>query len=253
MDAVTYNDCHLNKNNGSTRLLVCNLYLCAHIFLHRLHGIQFYLLFMCFLLSNSLRLLNKKEGNRIMPLVRQPAHMACMTVHSKPSWSLTYEPFVATPPAISLPYATGEKEMKFNRTATMWNLRAVAHVPAFVNAFPSVPMCFYAFVCFSIKKCFHFFQLQMKSKPHSCYLSWRGCAIGCSYGLRLYFSAVHRIRISMSVCVFLAMFATVRQNIHFEFPRNNLHLNPVTTCRTIGQWLCICSLFSVCFFFVHLF
>lgn len=50
----------------------------------------------------------------------------------------------------------------------------------------------------------------------------------------------------------------MRQNINFEFPRYNLHLNPVTTCRTIGRWLlhlqCVFSLLLLrcycCFCFI---
>lgn len=49
------------------------------------------------------------------------------------------------------------------------------------------------------------------------------------------------------------MCVRMRQNINFEFPRCNLHLNPVITCRTIGRWLCICSVFCIFFFSLHSF
>lgn len=42
----------------------------------------------------------------------------------------------------------------------------------------------------------------------------------------------------------------VPQNLNSEFPRNDLHLHPLTMCQTIGRWLCILPCVCVWFLFV---
>lgn len=64
----------------------------------------------------------------------------------------------------------------------MWNLRAAAHVPAFVNAFPSI-LYFYAFMwvwhlsllCFWQKALSLFLIANEIETAFSLYLSWRSC------------------------------------------------------------------------------
>lgn len=137
-----------------------------------------------------------------------------MIFHSKPSWSLTYEP-VCLLPFLNFSCICNQKRTGVQLHCNHVEFESCCSFSGICQRFSihsiyiflccHVRVTFFARSCALDKKYFHFFQLQMKSKPHSLYLSWRGCVIGRLCDIRLYFSTlcyVHGINLIVSLqCV----------------------------------------------------